>query len=131
MRYLKMLCIIAVVIIFSGCTSKPPVQNQTNTTSSIPIPPGNFYFYSATCPHCTTVNTFVNDNKIKERGIHFFELEISGLSANADLLKVIGTRCQINENDLSVPLLWYNQTCYTGSDEIIKYLGSLKPDTIN
>lgn len=117
------------VILLTGCTTTPPVQNPTNNnqTQAATIPAGNFLFFSPSCPHCATVTNYVRDNQLREKGIHYFELEIASNSDNANILKSIGSRCHINEEDLSVPLLWYNQTCYTSSEEIINFLQTLVP----
>lgn len=127
MKYTKIVLIVFFCLALSGCTTKPDtnLSSINSTARKATIPAGNFYFYSSTCLHCKTVNNYVADNKIRENGIHFFELEINADPKNAEMLRSIGELCKINENDLAVPLLWYNQTCYTGSDQIINYFESL------
>lgn len=127
MKYVKFFSIILICISFSGCSSQPTTNVSPIDTIArkATIPTGNFYFYSTTCLHCKTVSNYVADNKLREKGIHYFELEVSSNPSNAIMLKSVGERCNIKEEDLAVPLLWYNQTCYTSSDEIINYFDSL------
>ena len=127
MTYLKFFLVVSVACILSGCTAKPAPQTSPIDlmAKKAIIPAGNFYFYSSTCLHCKTVSNFVNDNRIREKGVHFFELEINSDPANIAILKSVAERCNINENDVSVPLLWYNQSCYSGSDQIINHFKSL------
>jgi len=127
MSYLKFFLIICLAIVLSGCTGKPAPNTSPIDliAKKAVIPAGNFYFYSSTCLHCSTVSKYVIDNKIREKGVHFFELEINSDPANITIMKSVAERCSLSENDLSVPLLWYSQTCYTGSDEIINHFNSL------
>ena len=127
MKYSKFILIIGLVFVLSGCTGKPAPNTSPIDlmAKKAVIPAGNFYFYSSTCLHCKTVSNYVTDNRIREKGVHFFELEINSDPANVAIMQSVAERCNINENDLSVPLLWYSQTCYTGSDEIINHFNSL------
>jgi len=127
MIYLKFLLIVCLALILSGCMGKPAPKTSPIDlmAKKAIIPAGNFYFYSSTCLHCKTVGNYVTENNIREKGVHFFELEINSDPANIAILKSVAGRCNINENDVSVPLLWYNQSCYTGSDQIINHFKSL------
>jgi glutaredoxin len=111
------------LLLITGCTAKPDIQTPLITTlqPSVTIPAGNLYFYSKTCLHCNTVAQYVSNNDIKNKGVHYFDLEVSENKNNAEILRLIGQRCLITEDNLSVPLLWYNQKCISGSDEIINF----------
>jgi len=127
MKYIKIFLIVFSCILVSGCTSQAPATTSPIDTIArkATLPTGNFYFYSSTCPHCKTVSNYVANNNLQDKGIHYFELEVSSNQSNATMLKSVGELCNIKEADLAVPLLWYNQTCYTGSDQIINYFESL------
>ncbi len=111
-------------LILTGCTTPQPTTPAVTNTAQISIPTGSIYFYSATCSHCQTVRTYIDSNHIKDSS-YFLELEVSNNQNNAAILKSVGARCLISENDLSVPLFWDGKTCYSGSDEVIKYLTNL------
>lgn len=124
MTYTKIFFLTIALLLLTGCIPKTnlPSPLVTDSQPSVNIPIGNLYFYSNTCLHCGTVAQYVYDNNVKNQGIHYFDLEVSENKNNAEILRVIGQRCQITEDNLSVPLLWYNQECFIGSDEIINFL---------
>ena len=109
----------------SGCTNPPVVNPNVSPPVQAEIPKGNIYFYSSTCPHCQTVRDYITSNNIQQR-LFFLELEISKDTHNADILRAVGSRCLINENNLSVPLFWNGNQCYVGSDNVINYFQTLK-----
>ena len=124
MKLFTLSILITSSLILSGCTTPQPVAPAAISTAEVSIPTGSIYFYSATCSHCQTVRTYIDNNHIKQTS-YFLELEVSNDTHNATILKSVGARCSISENDLSVPLFWNGKTCYSGSEEVIKYLTNL------
>lgn len=112
-----------ILLVLSGCSSSPqvPEASLTPTTDSLPV--GQFYFYSASCLHCATVNEYVSANHIKER-FYYIEREVDNNSENIQLLQRIATQCGVGQADIAVPFFWDGQHCYQGSDEVINYLAS-------
>lgn len=114
--------LIVCAVILTGCSAvKPPVGAiQPQTQQTVSIPAGQFYFYSTGCPHCATVNQYIQEKQVKEH-LYFIEKEVSGDSPAMALVQTIGQRCGIPADNLAVPLFWDGQRCYQGADEVISY----------
>lgn len=125
MKIIIILFITTLSLTLSGCTNPPVVNQNVSTSVQTEIPKGNIYFYSSTCPHCQTVRDYITSNNTQQK-LFFLELEISKDAHNADILRAVGSRCLINENNLSVPLFWNGNQCYVGSDNVINYFQTLK-----
>lgn len=121
-RYILFSSLVVLSVIITGCSAvQPPVGTiETPTQTRVTIPPGQFYFYSTGCAHCTTVTQYIQDNHVKEH-LYFLEKEVSSDSNNLALAQTIGERCGIAAASLSVPLFWDGQRCYQGSAEVISY----------
>lgn len=112
------------LLILTGCSLvKPPITSQQGNQNQTTIPPGSFYFYSATCQHCAVVNQYVIDNKVKDR-LFYIEAPIDNNQEHVRLLQSIGERCGVSPSDLGVPFFWDGTRCYQGSDEVISFFES-------
>jgi len=114
----KLLFSLFLIIFLSGCSS---VAVNTNQNSSLTIPAGMIYFHSSTCPHCANVNSYIEQNNIKQK-LFFVSKEINSDKSAYDLAKLVGQKCGISESNLGVPLFWDGQKCYLGDEDIINFL---------
>lgn len=116
---------IVCILVLTGCSFVQPPQfsSQINQSQGV-ILPGKFYFYSATCSHCATVNDFVSQNRVKER-LFYIEAPIDNNPGNIELLQNIGQRCGVSQSELGVPLFWDGERCYHGSEEVIGYFETI------
>jgi len=77
-------------------------------------------FYSNSCPHCKNVESYINDNGIKDK-IKFEEKEISN-QANAALLERKARQCNFNvAQGIGVPFFFDGTNCIMGDEPIINY----------
>lgn len=119
----KFFIIILLLLTLSGCSTSPQVPTPPTVSNTDSIPIGQFYFYSASCPHCATVNEYVATNHIKER-FYYIEREVDNTTENIQLLQRVAAQCGVGQADIAVPFFWDGQHCYQGSDEVINYLAS-------
>ncbi len=115
---LSVTCLI-VVLLFSACGT---ATNTVSNTETI-IPTGKFYFHSKTCPHCAIVDDYISKENIKQK-LYFISREIDVDAGAVSLLKAVGKKCTIPDNELGVPLFWDGSSCYTGDKEVINYFKS-------
>ncbi|HRH32681.1 MAG TPA: hypothetical protein PK720_00835 [bacterium] len=125
MKIIIILSVIATSLCISGCSTSPIANQSVTPLAQTEIPTGNIYFYSSTCPHCQTVKEYIASSNIQQK-LYFLELEISNNSNNADILRAVGRRCLISEQDLSVPLFWDGNQCYVSSTSVISYFQTLQ-----
>lgn len=107
------------IIFIAGCGKATVVPTQTTQT----IPPGMIYFHSSTCQHCALVNSYIEENNIKQK-LFFISREVSSDKDAYNLIQVVGKRCGISESNLAVPLFWDGTTCYLGDENIISFFKS-------
>lgn len=78
-------------------------------------------FYGNECPHCRTVEKYIDENKISEK-INFSQAEVFHNDNNQAVFiekyKICGVT---DEEDLGVPMLYADGKCYVGQDEVIGY----------
>lgn len=83
-------------------------------------------FYSDSCPHCQNVETYINENGIKDK-IRFEKKEVSQNQANATLLERKARQCNLDMTQgLGVPFFFDGQECLVGDEPIIDYFKALK-----
>lgn len=123
----KYIVLLLIIFSLSGCSLiKPPVRNtEIPNNNLVKIPPGQFYFFSVNCPHCTTVKQYVNEHSVKNR-LYYVEREVTNNQDNVALLQSIGQRCNIPADNLSIPFFWDGQNCYQGADEVIAYFEKIE-----
>lgn len=77
-------------------------------------------FYSNSCPHCETVEKFIDANNIDEK-FDFQRLEVSMNTRNSQRLADRAQTCGLNPSTLGVPFLWTGEECMMGDVDIIEY----------
>lgn len=112
----RYIIIVACVIVLSAC-SRLPAQVQTTPTL---IPPGQFYFFSATCPHCAVVKDYIDNNRVAER-LYFLSQDVNTDRRAYELFAAVGQRCGLDERRLVIPLFWDGTNCYLGEEQVINY----------
>lgn len=96
-------------------------KNQKSQTEEVVKSENPIYYYGITCPNCTTVEKFIEENKISEKMV-IVEKEVYENQENASELTAVAQQCGIKSNEIGVPLLFAEGKCYVGSVEVINYL---------
>jgi len=115
-RITAIVVVIALIVTIALVVS---ARKQGNTNTKVEAPE-MILFYSLSCPHCQTVEQYINDNQIKEK-YSFTELEISENQKNSAKLVSIAKDCGYDTNNLGVPFLWTGESCLMGDVAIIDF----------
>lgn len=108
--------ILGVILIFIGA-----IVYAKNSASETMI-----LFYGDTCPHCQIVETYIQENGIKNK-IQFEEKEVFQNQANAALLQRKAKECHLDlTQGIGVPFFFDGQQCLMGDEPIINYFKALK-----
>ena len=111
------LVILGIIVIFFGAI----IYAKNRPADSVMI-----LFYSDSCSHCKNVETYINENGIKDR-LKFAEKEVSKNQANAALMERKAVQCGLDLNEgLGVPFFFDGQECLIGDEPIINYFKTLK-----
>lgn len=84
---------------------------------------GIIFFYSYTCPHCKTVEDFMDETQVRQI-INISEKEVSTNLANQQLFIKLAKECGVSQDSLGVPLLYHDGECLFGDVDIIEFLES-------
>ena len=113
---LRYIIIVSCLIFLSAC-SRLPAQVKTEPTT---IPPGQFYFFSQTCPHCAVVKDYIDNNRIQD-SFYFISQDVNNDRRAYELFVAVGERCGLNERRLAIPLFWDGSNCYLGEEKVINH----------
>jgi len=80
-------------------------------------------FWSVGCPHCHYVLTTLKERPELERKLNIIKLEVSQNQTNAELFYSVVKYCNLRY--YGVPLLFHNNKCILGRDQVIEYLENL------
>jgi glutaredoxin len=88
--------------------------------------PKIIFYYSYACPHCKTVEEYMDESGIREK-ISIVEKEVSTSQQNVNDLYEKAGKCGIDviNEGLPVPVLWNDGTCHIGDVDIINHLKSI------
>lgn len=81
---------------------------------------GIILYVSNTCPHCKTVEDFIQANDISSK-VQFQTKEVSANLGNAQELLNKATKCGISTDQVGVPLLWDGSKCLLGEPDITAF----------
>ena len=97
--------------------TEEPAEDSTKSDDAIAI-----LFYGYTCPHCKTVNDWLEKNNVKDK-VKFDHLEVYKNKDNNNLLTDKAKSCGLDENQIGVPFLYdiEKNECMSGSDKIIEF----------
>ena len=79
------------------------------------------FFYGNTCPHCAEVETWMEENKIKEK-INVIKKEVYDNQQNAKELTQAAQDCGLPTDSIGVPFLYDEGKCFIGTPDVTKYL---------
>lgn len=100
---------------FTSKDSSPKVKPQK--TNEIIL------YYGNTCPHCKTVDDFLNKNKNIEEKIKLEKKEVYENQTNAIDLEDKATICgEDTSSGVPVPFLYFQGACAIGDTPIINFL---------
>jgi len=103
------------VFFLSACATQNQTPPPAAQDTSKPI-----LFYSDSCPHCKIVEQFMTDNKVQDK-IDLDNKEVSKDKVAAQELVDKAKGCQLEYNSIGVPLLWVNNKCLIGDQDIIDF----------
>lgn len=86
-------------------------------------------YYSANCPHCTTVKEFIHSHNIAQKTPLAMK-EITHSKENLTEYLTVAKRCKLSSNNLVVPLLWAQQTCYIGVQPIVDFFNKTPSENL-
>lgn len=115
-RFLSFLSILILfILVGAGCSVLE--QGQKNATNE---PQSIILFVGEGCPHCTKVEEFIDQNKVKDR-VSFTTLEVYKNKDNAALMAKKAGLCGIPLSGMGVPFLWDGSKCLVGDVDIINF----------
>ncbi|MEM5801074.1 MAG: hypothetical protein QW474_03040 [Candidatus Aenigmatarchaeota archaeon] len=82
------------------------------------------FFYGVTCPHCKNVEEFINQNNLDSK-ISIIKKEVYYNQTNLSELMNYAKKCNLKEDQVGVPFIYYQGKCYIGDKECIELLKSL------
>jgi glutaredoxin len=115
----KIIAIIAVVVaLVVGVVA----WGMTSNTADAPVAEvtGTVYYYGAECPHCKRINEFLESEKIAEK-VSFTKKEVWHDAGNAKEMTVAAAQCNIDKNNIGVPFIFDNGTCFIGEPDVKKF----------
>lgn len=111
------LVVIAMLIVVVGLFLLSRRQEQTESLNGNQ---GMILFYSLSCPHCQTVEQYIETNKVKEK-YSFDRLEVSKNQNNSAQLAAKARACGLDTQGIGVPFLWTGEKCLMGDADIIEF----------
>ena len=78
---------------------------------------GDFtFYYSIQCPHCKNVEDYMTTNNITAK-VNVTLKEVSRDESNRNEFLSVSKLCGIADDQIGVPLGYYQKKCYLGEDE--------------
>lgn len=111
------LVVITMLIVVVGLFLLSRRQEQTEYLNGNQ---GMILFYSLSCPHCQTVEQYIETNKVKEK-YSFDRLEVSKNQNNSAQLAAKARVCGLDTQGIGVPFLWTGEKCLMGDADIIEF----------
>lgn len=94
------------------------LQEETVPTDD---PNAIVYYYGDGCPHCKTINEFLEANKISEK-VSFEKKEVWGNRTNAREMDRRAKACGVNSDGMGVPFVYGGDgVCYIGEPDVRKF----------
>jgi glutaredoxin len=115
MRFYRYILIVTAVLLSTGCGVATPVANETAQ-----IPAGKFYFYSKSCPHCASVETYLTENAIRQK-FYFISRDVENDRTGYTIMVAVAKRCQLQDSEIAIPLFWDGTQCFVGDNAVISY----------
>lgn len=98
------------------------VWGMTSNKAAAPVADvsGTVYYFGAECPHCKKINEFLEENKIAEK-VTFLKKEVWHSTENAKEMAQAATQCNIAKENVGVPFVFDNGTCFIGEPDVRKF----------
>jgi glutaredoxin len=74
-------------------------------------------FYGEGCPHCKDVEEYIAKNNIDQK-VQYKKLEVWGNQKNAQIMKDIAKKCNLDSQKIGVPFLYADGECYIGGPDV-------------
>jgi glutaredoxin len=82
------------------------------------------FYYGITCPHCKIVEQYISDNNINAK-LDIIKKEVYENRTNAVELQRTAAVCEIASDEIGVPFMYYDSSCYVGDSDVIELLKRL------
>lgn len=82
--------------------------------------PSDTFFYKFDCPHCRNVEHYMEENNVTSF-LKFGMMDVSRSDKEKASFNRVVQICEIPKEQVGVPLLYYNKTCYLGENEIVNF----------
>jgi len=109
------LLIIVLAVVASNKSKENPISNPILDKGTI------IFYYGITCPHCKITEQYIIDNNIDSK-VTIVRKEIYENQANAMALQQAAKQCNLPLDEIGVPFMIYNNSCYMGDENTIKLL---------
>jgi len=113
-KYFLTVVFLGLGLILAGCGQKNGDAPLVDKNASI------IFFYGQECPHCKIVEKYIEENKIAGK-VNFSQGEVYHNKKNAEFLVEKAGKCGIDTKSIGVPLLWADDKCYVGQEEVIQF----------
>ena len=108
------LVIVTLAVIASNKEKENPILNDNAI----------IFYYGTTCPHCKITEQYITDNSIDSK-INIVRKEVYENQANAVALQQAAKQCNLPVDEIGVPFMTYNNSCYMGDEDTINLLKQL------
>ncbi|MCX8163061.1 MAG: hypothetical protein N3D10_00715 [Candidatus Micrarchaeota archaeon] len=78
-------------------------------------------YWGVGCPHCQKVKDYINQTSLDSK-VMIVEKEVYSNSSNAQELVLVAKSCGLKEQEIGIPLIFFNNKCYIGEVEAIDLL---------
>lgn len=110
-KYKIIIIILAVIAVIAALANLGRLTNK----------PEMILFFGDTCPHCKNVETYINENGVKNK-LNFQELEVYNNKTNARLLGDKAKQCGLDTSSgVGVPFFFDGEKCFQGDEPIIEF----------
>jgi glutaredoxin len=116
----KVIGIIVALVVIIGGVAWWGVESGKKANAPAAEVSGTVYFYGAECPHCKTVNEFLEKEKIAEK-VQFSKKEVWHDQGNAAEMMQAAKQCGLDPKKIGVPFIFDNGTCKIGEPDVKKF----------
>ncbi len=95
-------------------------MTSNNANAPVTEVTGTVYYYGAECPHCKKINEFLEENNIAEK-VTFTKKEVWHDRGNAKEMTQAATQCNLKKEEIGVPFIFDNGTCFIGEPDVRKF----------
>lgn len=112
----KTIFILLGTLLFVGALVVWGMQEETPTDD----PNALVYYYGEGCPHCKTVQEFLDKNDIPAK-VSFEKKEVWSNTRNSAEMARRAKACGIQPTGMGVPFVYADGQCYMGAPDVIEF----------